>query len=903
MPIERYLNDIRNIYKSGQSTEHSFRPALVQLFSQLGTDITVINEAQRIEGCMPDLTFRRGELSIGWCEAKDIDKDLNSFAKSGANRAQKEKYIKAFPNLIYTNGIDFEFILNGERVDFISIATFKPNLPALSANFSAFSNRIHDFFAEPVTTVQTPQALAQLMASKTAIIRDIVQHALQHDLQAFQKNEETPDPEFQPSELLAQYFNFQKQLIAELTPEEFADVYAETVAYGLFAARLHDKTPEDFSRSEARDLLPKTNILLHTLFDSIAKADFDSRLSGMIDQLCEIFRATNMEQVLEKFGKNDNRDDPFLHFYEDFLAAYNPEKRKSRGVWYTPQAVVQFIVRAVDQILQDDFEIDQGLADTEKITIDWDTGQNTNKGKAATNKKTVHRVQVLDPATGTGTFLAEVLNLIAERIQQSLPAAWSNYVEKDLLPRLHGLELLMASYAMCHLKLGKMLDNLNYQPSAKAPRLSVFLNNTLEESERVQMDLFDALGLQRALMQENLGANNIKRQWPVMCILGNPPYAGHSSNNGEWIMKLMQDYKKEPNSKQKLQERNPKWLNDDYVKFIRFSEHMIEKNGEGVMALITNHGYLDNPTFRGMRWHLLQTFDRIHIIDLHGNSKKKEVDPNGNVDKNVFDIMQGVAIIIAIKRKNVRRKSKSLAEVWHGDLWGARESKYQQLRNNDLETLSPNLITPQAPQFDFVPRDFADKAHYDQGFSLVALMPENSVGIVTARDHFCVDMDKNAVWARVKDLKDGDIETLRQKYQLGKDSQEWSVNNAQNDVKEHFDESNLTKIAYRPFDTRWTYFTGKSKGFHCRTRSKIMRHFVNRENLGLIIGRQGQAVGSMAWNVVFCVDAVCDLNIFYRGGGMTFPLYLYPEDATDEHMVVNFDRDIYQKLAQTLGWN
>jgi len=270
---------------------------------------------------------------------------------------------------------------------------------------------------------------------------------------------------------------------------------------------------------------------------------------------------------MQDFGKFTARNDPFLHFYETFLAEYNPAKRKARGVWYTPEPVVNFIVRAVDDVLKTEFGLPMGLADTSKISIDRDSGQNDAKGKPVIVKKDVHRVQILDPATGTGTFLAEAIKQIAAQVKGVAEGMWSSYVERDLIPRLHGFELLMASYAMCHMKLDMMLTDMGYKPSASPPRLGVYLTNSLEEGERVEQTLPFA----RWLSEEAKGANTIKRDTPIMCVIGNPPYSGHSSNKGPWIEGLMDAYKMEPGGRERLKERNPKWINDDYVKFIRFA--------------------------------------------------------------------------------------------------------------------------------------------------------------------------------------------------------------------------------------------------------------------------------------------------------------------------------------------
>jgi len=891
MDIQGYVSEIRALYASGQSTEHSFRPALAKLFGSIDPALTVINEPKHLTDVgAPDFVFNRGDVAIGWCEAKDIGKDVRKFAAADYSKAQKERYKKGLPNLIYTNGLDFEFIRDGESVDFISIADAAPALPAHAANFTALENRLRDFAHVTPLSVTSSAKLAAMMAGKAAIIKDIMGRALIADMKA-------RDATGTATDLIGQYEAFKASLIHDITVEEFADIYAETIAYGLFAARLHDETPDTFTRAEALDLLPKTNPFLRELFIYIAGPNLDERLRRVIDELCHVFCATDMDRVLRNFGKITARQDPFLHFYEDFLAEYNPAKRKARGVWYTPEPVVNFIVRAVDEVLKTEFGLADGLADTSKITIDWDTGQNNPKtGKPAHIKKEVHRVQILDPATGTGTFLAEVVKLVSERIKGVAPGQLSAYIERDLIPRLHGFELLMASYAMCHMKLDMILTRLGYKPSAQPPRLGVYLTNSLEEGERVEQTLF---GLSRAIANEAKAASDIKRQTPIMCVIGNPPYSGESENKGPWIMGLMDAYKKEPGGKQKLQERNPKWINDDYVKFIRFAEHMIEKNGEGVLGFITNHGYLDNPTFRGMRWHLMNSFDRIHVLDLHGNSKKKEVSPDGSPDKNVFDIMQGVAIIVAVKRRHDGKKAKPLAEVFHGDLWGSREGKYAALWDGTPSGLMPAELPHKAPAYPFVARDYDVEEAYSAGFSVAELMPVNSVGIVTARDGLTVDMDRDALWQRVQDFTHTDAETLRARYNLGKDVRDWTVAFAKADVVANLSPQNLVPIVYRPFDTRWTYYTGNSRGFHCYPRNEVMRNFRQGPNLAVMMCRQ---TIQAHWHHVMAFENIIDdscVSNLSRERGYAMPLYLYPDEQDlDQSIRVNFDPKIFNRIRE-----
>lgn len=669
--ISNFISAVQTVHKTGIAREHAYRPALHDLLKALADDLTPVNDAAKTEVGAPDFIVLRGEIAIGHLEAKDIDLDIRAM-KDPNNKRQQDRYRAGLPNLIYTNCLDWDFYRDGNLIASVTIADFLMGIQPLPGQFARLENLLRDFVAQRPQTITSPKDLAQRMAGKAVLIKDVLFNTLKLDR------------DFQ-SELAGQFKAFQEHLIHDITPEDFADIYAETIAYGMFAARLHDASLGTFSRQEALELLPKSNPFLRNLFGFIAGPNLDDRIAWVIDDLAKIFQAANVKKIMAGFGKLTGQQDPFLHFYETFLAAYNPAKRKARGVWYTPEPVVNFIVRAVDEVLQTEFGLTEGLADTSKVTIDWDTGTTDSKSKPIITKKEVHRVQILDPATGTGTFLAEVIKQIAPKVKGVAEGMWSSYIEKDLIPRLHGFELLMASYAMCHMKLDMILTELGYKPTSNPPRLGVYLTNSLEEGERDVRDLFMA----QWLTKEAREANTIKRQTPIMCVIGNPPYSGHSSNKGQWINSLMSVYKKSPELKLPAQ---AKWLSDDYVKFIRFSESLIEKNGEGVLGFITNHGYLDNPTFKDMRLQLMETFDRIHVIDLHGNAKKKEITPDGKPDKNVFDIQQGVAIILAIKNRST--KPKSLATVKHHEIWGDRELKYRWLLDNGIRHAAFKNVSP-----------------------------------------------------------------------------------------------------------------------------------------------------------------------------------------------------------------
>lgn len=872
--IAPFIAEVLNQSATGIAREHAYRPALAALLQSLDPDLKPVNDAARSIGGAPDFTLLKDDIAIGHLEAKDVNLGLRKM--NPQNTDQQKRYLEFYDNLIYTNCLDWDFYRKGNLYATVTIGDYAVGITPRPDRYTELENLLRDFVTQRPQSITTPSDLAHRMAQKARMFKDALTNTL------------ADDPSY-TSVIGGHYRAFQNQLIHDISPTDFADIYAETIAYGMFAARLHDKTPDTFSRAEALDLLPKSNPFLRELFKLISQQDLDDRIKWAVDDLAGVFRAADLDKVMAGFGKLTAQNDPFLHFYETFLGAYDPKKRKARGVWYTPEPVVNFIVRAVDDVLRDEFGLAQGLADTSKVTVDWDTGQ-THNAKPVTEKRDLHRVQILDPATGTGTFLAEVIKHIAPRIKSVGSAAWPTYIEQNLIPRLHGFELLMAAYAMCHLKLDMILQDLGYVPTKNPPRMGVYLTNSLEEGDRDNTDLFMA----KWLSDEAHAASAVKRQTPIMCVIGNPPYLGEGGVSQGWLGNLMDDYKKEPGGLEKLRERNPKLINDLYVKFLRLSSHLIEKNGEGVLGFITNHGYLDNPTFRGMRWHLLHTFDKIWVLDLHGNAKKKEVTPEGGADKNVFDIQQGVAIIIAVKKK-VKVGAEPLATVMHGDLWGDRAGKYAALGSLSLTSASADLVELQSPFYLFSKGDYSRKTEYDSGFQVSEFMPISSNGMKTHRDHFAVGFEKADLQRRLSAMRDLTVndETFRQRFDLS-DTRDWSLTAARKNLSMISDASIVNPCQYRPLDNRWCIFGSTAMDW---PREEVMQHMLHGKNLGLVIGRQGQAVGTMAWNVIFCVDAASDFNMFYRGGGMTFPLYLYPaEGDLDQSRRVNFDAKLYAKL-------
>jgi predicted helicase len=891
MTLDQYIDNLDQRYRLGNATEHTFRGDLQQLLETLVPTIRATNEPKRQKCGAPDFILTKKDIPVGFIEAKDIgDKDLEGKKKTG-NKEQFDRYKASLNNLIFTDYINFHLYREGEFITKITIAEItEEGIKPLTENFGNFENLIKDFCVHVGQTIKSSKKLAGMMAGKARLLSDIIEKSLTSD----EINQEN-------STLKEQMLAFKEILIHDITPQGFADVYAQTIAYGMFAARLHDPTLENFSRQEAAELIPKSNPFLRKLFGYIAGPDIDDRIKWVVENLTEIFLACNVEDILKNYGKSTKMEDPIIHFYETFLSEYDPKLRKSRGVWYTPQPVVNFIVRAVDDILKKEFDLPQGLADTSKTTIKVST-QTVDKRSATGYKqmeRDVHKVQILDPATGTGTFLAEVVKHIHKKFQGQ-QGIWSNYVETHLLPRLNGFELLMASYAMAHLKLDLLLTETGFKPTSNQ-RFKVYLTNSLEEHHQDTGTLFA-----NWLSSEANEANHIKRDTPVMCVIGNPPYSGESANKGEWIMSLMDDYKKEPGGKEKLKERNPKWINDDYVKFLRYGQHFIEKNGSGVLAFINPHGYLDNPTFRGMRWNLLKTYDKIYTIDLHGNSKKKETAPDGSADTNVFDIQQGVSINVFVKTG--KKKANELGKILHYDLYGKRDFKYDFLNDNSIQSIDFNKLPNVAPMYFMVQKDFEAKAIYDKGFSIPETFILNSVGIVTARDKFTIHQKKSEVQTTIETFLRLDDETARTKFNLGKDVRDWKVNFAKKDLESNYPNKGvLTNISYRPFDVRWTFYTGNSKGFHCYPRTEVMQHFT-KNNIGLVY-KLGNAEESS-------VSAMVSKNIIdfrswsrpgMQGGDYIAPLYIYKETngqqtiEQDTERKPNLKAKIVNQIAGKLG--
>lgn len=872
MTLQEYISTISQRFQLGNATEHTFRGDLQQLLESLVPDVRATNEPKRQSCGAPDYIITRGEIPVGFIEAKDIgDKDLEGNKKTG-NQEQFERYKLGLSNLIITDYLDFHFYKDGSLNTKISIGKVdNGKIIPLSENFDSFIQLFRNFTTTISQTIKSPTRLAEMMAGKARLMADIIEKSLNLD-----------DEQGNMSNLKRQMLSFQKMLISDIDNKSYSDLYSQTISYGLFAARYHDPSLPTFSREEALKLIPRSNPFLRKLFKDIADDELDHRLVWIVDELVSVFLASDVASIMKDFGKSTKQEDPVVHFYETFLGAYNPSLRKQRGVWYTPQPVVNFIVRAVDDILKTEFGFKEGLADSskKKIKVNY-------QGKEI--EKEVHQVQVLDVACGTGTFLSETIKHIYKNYE-GMQGIWSKYVEDDLIPRVNGFELLMASYAMAHLKLDMLLTDTGYVPT-KDQRLRVFLTNSLEEPHPDSGTLWGNL-----LSDEADQANEVKRDTPVMCVIGNPPYSGISSNNGKWISNLIDDYKYVDGVH--FNERKH-WLNDDYVKFLRYGQHYIEKNGQGVLAFINPHGFLDNPTFRGMRWNLLKTYDKIYTMDLHGNSNKKETAPDGSVDVNVFDIQQGVAITVFVKTG--KKKASELGKVFHFDLYGKREMKYDFLSENSLKSIDFKELKPEKPYLFFVRRDNDKAKIYEKGFIVNKLFALNNSGIVTGIDKLSIFISKNELKNTIERILS--MESPYEEYQI-KDTRRTTKEGRIEELRNAY-KKGIIKISYRPFDIQFTLPFEKNEFWINSPRNEVMQHFLKGENVGLVSARSNKSET--------CDHFYISKNIMETKCGerttqsAIFPLYLYPETSGQQtigqtnNRTPNLNMEIVNQISDKLG--
>jgi predicted helicase len=837
---KEYLKKIANTTAQGDAREESYYTHFSNFLSAFANDIgktktQITTLPKKTEAGNPDFRVWDGRQHIvGYIEAKKPGEKLDVIE----SKEQLKRYRSTFPNLILTDFYEFRLYRNGELIDKVSIGrpfiakklkTFPP-----IENEAKFITLLEKFFAFSLPKVFSAEHLAIELAKRTGFLRDEV------------VSKELEEEENKKGEIFGFYQAFKQYLVANLTQKDFADIYSQTITYGMFAART--KAVNGFSRQATYHLIPPTIGILRDVFHFISLGKLPIQMEVIIDDIAEVLQAADVSSILNEYYQKGKGEDPIVHFYETFLNIYDPTTREKRGVYYTPEPVVKYIVRSIHDILKTHFNLKDGLASKE--------------------------VTLLDPAGGTLTFPAEAIKIaVKEYIDKYGEGGIRTFIYKNILANYYAFELMMAAYTIGHFKISFLLESVGFK-MMPYDRFNLYLTNTLdmEDLEQTQIP-----GLS-SLSEESHRAALIKKNEPILVIMGNPPYSGISANINKWTEKLLkenmdgaQSYYEvdgEPLGERKL------WLQDDYVKFLRFAQWKIQKAGQGIVGMITNHSYLDNPTFRGMRQSLMKTFNEIYFLDLHGNALKKETAPDGSKDENVFDIRQGVSIALFIKEKG-----KKGSKISHSDLFGLRSEKYKWLEKTDFKPRQYKTLKPESPWYFFIPRDTKGIESFNDWKKVNEIFPVNNVGIVTARDHFAIDEEIHPLKNRIRQFRDlkVDDDLMRDGFGL-KDTSTFKLKKFRQELSKVKDwEDYILPILYRPFDKRHIYY---SKWVVERPIYDTMKHIVKiKGNLGLCFMRQYS--GNTAYNHAMISDCMVDNRAFFSSKGVIqiAPLYVLPNNG------------------------
>lgn len=853
---DRYLQQIRQTQSDPNATpELSLHPHLQAFLEDVTTDVECFNESnitfthepRNINQIgRPDFIASDGLLTIGYIEAEADGIDLNNL--TGHAREQNKRFIENLDNFILTNFVDFQLWRDGQLRASAHIEHETENLELL---LELFLNAGH-------VQITSPEVLARYLARRTRELQTQIATTLTDE----------------DNETYRMFNAFKETLLATLTPDDFSDMYAQTLTYGLFAARCTLPNGTNFSRHTAVGALPRSNPFLIELFYHVASPRLETNVTYILDDIATLLQNVSTEMLRTAFTANNYLEDPVIHFYETFLKEYNPRLRFERGVFYTPPQVISYIVRSVDSLLKTELNRPDGLADDNTL--------------------------ILDPATGTGGFLLTVLDHIREYVTENYGTGdWNRYINAQLVKRIFGFELLVAPYTIAHLKLSLFLKAQGWNTNE---RLGIYLTNALEQPDEMQPPLpFGAF-----ISDEANAALAVKRDEPILVILGNPPYPQDSANPSRdskgkltFIGNLIEDYKKvdgEPLGKK--DQKKP--LQSDYVKFIRWSQWRIDRNGEGIIGYIVNHSFLDGPSFRGMRQKLLESFTTIYLLNLHGSLIKEEPVPEGQTDQGVFDIEPGVVIILCVKKYDFN----GITKVKYTDMWGNRDEKFQELANTNVENTNWDELKPVKPDYLFFPQNVEPtlKKVYDQGISVNDIFEISSTGIVTGNNDITIHITKKTLHDTVKDFISLSENEIQEKYNLN--NKYWKVHLAQQDLRAHPDkEEHTVIIRYRPFDTRWTYYTAQSKGFHTSPRNNIMPHLLY-DNFALCVCRLVK--GGKHWQHTLITNEItenCYLSSKSGESAHVFPLYQYPESVglgLDTEPKLNFKSSFLTVLAETL---
>lgn len=866
-----YFKELKS-HELSEITEHSHRPALKDLLDKIAKDVNnnikILHEGKR-EGKFgaPDFKITSNDSIIGYIENKRIGENLDNILKSH----QIKKYKALSNNIILTNYLEWIWIKDGEilkRETLCCLSDIERKKAKLDkSKINVVKDLIENFFSVPPKGIGEAKKLAKVLAVRAKMLKDFLNNEL---IRQKEDDEE--------SKLIGLYRTFKTYVFAELSIEEFSDTFSQNLIFGLFLAKLNAGS-NLVTLYNAKKFIPTSFELIKELVDFLDELDNEEykETRWIVEEVLTVMNNLDILEITKSLSyKKESKvkeykaddfsfKDPYVYFYEDFLIAYDKKLRKSKGVYYTPPPVVNFIVRSLEYILQDKFKIKDGFSARKKVTA-------------------------LDFATGTGTFILEIFKQILDKLPKS-SGKRDLIIREHILKNFFGFEYLIAPYTIAHLRLSQYLKDKGYELEGKE-RFQIYLTNSLEPIDKqIKIPLLPALS------NETKEAQKVKDQ-PILVITGNPPYSKKSKNNGEWIVNLVEKYKYVDG--EHFRERQ-NWLRDDYVKFIRFAQWKMDQVKQGIVGIITNHTFLDNITFRGMRYSLLNSFDQLYFLDLHGSAKKEEIPPNGEKNENVFDIEQGVSVSFLIKNERLPKK------VYYSELWGSRIEKYRQCLKEGFDTIKWTEINPISPYYFFYPRTEKNKETYDNFWSITKIFKVYSLPLMTGNDKVTVHFDLESLERNLNLFQSKSIKEIKEIFNIDKDKSNWTIAKAKKEViSTKANKKNIKQIQYRLFDRRLTYFTGNSSGFHSRPGT-VSKHMLNK-NIGLLIPRQ---ISKSKFKHVFCTDIIpemCTISTATKEQNQLFPLYLYeikdpifssPEEPEKFIKTKNFTKD-FQKYIKNL---
>ncbi|EIB3311700.1 N-6 DNA methylase [Campylobacter upsaliensis] len=855
--FKKYINEIQKIFQAKNYNEHSFRTPFENLLNALKPkEIKIIHEPKSEKGqgsIRPDfkvykLVDKEKELSynhlIGFIECKNLDVDLDKEFKS----EQLLRYSQISPNIIFTNYKRF-MLLSFEKI-IIDINLLDDDLNLIEKNINIFKNLIQVFFDDNSTTIKTKQELVKVLSSQSFYLSNALKSSSSQESDSnssfnsfFQRTKDT----FKSIEKI------------ELKDEEFCDILAQAVVYGIFVSCIEN---DDYDLEK----IPIENFIsfLPSTFRTLSEFVYFSVPSFSLPQDIK-YTLENIKKTLALIDKvelcnilNQDLESISIYLYEDFLKAFDElratQKRKEGGVFYTPKSVVKMIVSSLDELLKSKFN------------------------KTGFNDKSV---KVLDFATGTGSFLAAVFEKIISKESEIFK---NETIKNKFLKDIYGFELSFVPYIVARLKLGQILRKSGFKDFSEAD-FQIYLNNTLDLEKNANFDMFMPLV---NLDQEWQKARDVKHDKNLLVILGNPPYNAKSKNKGKEILELLKTYK------EGLNEINIQPLDDDYIKFMRFAQWKLLEQGQknifeansGLMGFITNNSFLDGRIHRNMRESLYKSFDEIYILNLHGSDK------DAKNDENVFDIKIGVCISLFIKYKNEPSKGATIfyASTAQKGIF-KRAEKYallDDISQRGLNSIKWEELSPNEPYFWFVPKSF-ESEEYEDFWALAgdkalgdkrAIFGIYSSGIATERDNIAIQLNERAMRQVLEDLKILKKDEILQKYRL-KNLDETIISKTLAEYEAKDNPARITKIAYRPFDTQYTLYSSR-QGFLGRPRFETMQYFLSKKNLGLCFEK-----GINASNVAFVSNKIMD---GHHIGSRTYitPLYLYDINGKTSNFTPEF---------------